>query len=79
MAKEDGGSAFPAVIKSYVDLADPSKIREDYYSGMTLRDWFAGMALNANLSCEAYKCDSQASAAKDAYEFADAMLKARKE
>jgi len=41
-------------------------------AGMTLRDWFAGMALLARLSR-----GQSISAAEEAYEFADAMLAER--
>jgi hypothetical protein len=48
--------------------------------GMTLRDWFAGMALQGQYaSCRpGYDFATQADAAKQAYSIADAMLAARK-
>lgn len=53
--------------------------------GMTLRDWFAGQALagiaaNAAFSVKTKRFgDPKTICAKAAYEFADAMLAARKE
>lgn len=43
-----------------------------FYYGMTLRDYFAAMAMQ-----ELVRDGTPASAAKDAYEYADAMLKSR--
>jgi len=46
----------------------------DGYNGMDLRDWFAGLALPVIMpDNRAYPMD----AAKAAYQFADAMMKAR--
>lgn len=67
----DGGPAFPvpagaAGLNGDWHYADP---------GMTLRDWFAGMALQgmtANHDCQVNP------AAEKAYRYADAMLAARK-
>ena len=58
---DDGGPAFP----SHPDSA---------YAGMTLRDWFAGMALQGLLTNN-YARFSGASA--DAFMLADLMLKER--
>lgn len=61
--KDDGGAAFPS--------AYPRSISE----GMSLRDWFAGMALKALLAeDDEGTIDSCAS---DAYRYADAMLRER--
>lgn len=58
--------------------AYPSFSSEGYtiQEGMTLRDWFAGMALQG-LVMNAYTIDD--GIAKTAYEQADAMMKARGE
>ena len=58
--KDDGGPAFP-------DFR--------WKDGMSLRDWFAGMAITA-----AYGCDDEnkENIAAIAYGIADAMLAARK-
>jgi hypothetical protein len=61
----DGGPAFP---------------RHGYNSndGMTLRDWFAGQALQGLLACgEAHDEHTDSVTAGAAYKMADAMLKAR--
>ena len=61
----DGGPAFPMTGEGY---GDP---RYSQY-GMTLRDWFAGMVLQA--SCQ----DAGPwEAARLAYKYADAMVEAR--
>lgn len=58
---KDGGPAFP------------SETETGYYGGMTLRDWFAGQALAGSPIFG----DGYESAAKRAYEYADAMLAER--
>lgn len=63
---EQGGAAFP------VPATDIPNAPEGEH-GMTLRDWFAGQALAALPLGEMHVGD----AADDAYEIADAMLKAR--
>ncbi len=69
----DGGPAFPR----YAEY-DPSWVRiHDGAEGMTLRDWFAGMALQGFAS-ESGRYDSKG-AAVDAYAWADAMIAAREE
>ncbi len=69
----DGGEAFPL----YLPLGEG-----DIRLGMSLRDWFAGQALNGYLASwetnnapDFYETDH---VAKTAYTYADAMLKARK-
>lgn len=62
MSERDGGPAFPV----------PYGAR---HSGMSLRDWFAGLALQGLLA-EAGTYANFDEPAKDAYEAADAMLKA---
>ena len=69
----DGGPAFP----QHGWTSNPEVLeRMKNQGGMTLRDWFAGQALNGMLSdakgegsCDLY--------AKWSYQYADAMLKAR--
>ena len=60
--KKTGGSAFPRIYK------------EDM-SGMSLRDWFAGMAMQGLMSYD-YDHDNE-DVAKWAYEIADAMIAER--
>lgn len=64
---DDGGPAFPC---------DSTNKQFPTQCGMSLRDWFAGQALNQRkmLLTGAYYA---ADAAREAYEIADAMLKAR--
>lgn len=64
--QDDGGPAFPVVGGTKHD-------------GMTLRDWFAGMALQGVLSnSDAFAKMKDQQVAECAYAAADAMLKVRK-
>ena len=69
--QDDGGSAFPVVGGTK-------------YDGMTLRDWFAGLALQAIISKAPHESvptgvdESDLARARGAYDYADAMLKVRK-
>lgn len=65
MSKDTGGHAFPAMNDNGY-----------WVGGMTLRDYFAARAMQANRTRNSqYKTWNDL--AKDAYEIADAMLKAR--
>lgn len=70
MAKNDGGPAFPCEV-------DTSSLRPA--QGMSLRDWFAGRMLPvlAATKLDSGHYMSPDAAANTAYEYADAMLKAR--
>lgn len=69
---KEGGPAFPSKVEG---LRGESAI---YYSGMTLRDWYAGMAIASWLPtfAESGTCDA-AAVAREAYVLADAMLAER--
>lgn len=70
--KETGGPAFPLPLGN--ENIDPSA------AGMTLRDWFAGKAATAEIESwikEGMRPDYK-EIAESCYEFADAMLQARK-
>ena len=67
MSKRDGGPAFP--------LQDTSCFNVN--EGMSLRDWFAGMALQGYASNPDANCTVPDKLAEWAYADADAMLKAR--
>ena len=77
---ETGGPAFPEIrIKQIGDAAynPPTKI---YKHGMTLRDWFAGQALNGLLSGSMWKEVPDGLCIEEwAYDVADEMLKRRNE
>ena len=55
------------------------KGREKDVMGMTLRDWFAGRAIQSILTSEAGGLAPKADACREAYQYADAMLAARSE
>lgn len=65
----DGGPAFPMA----------SGPCNDFEHGMSLRDWFAGRAMQSMLHSEIGKSGwaTVHGVASDAYKVADAMLKAR--
>lgn len=71
----DGGPAFPSGKSEKTGYENTLP----YYEGMTLRDWFAGQALQGILS---QPLDSDCAfnpglRASSAFEYADAMLTAR--
>ncbi len=58
--------------------AFPTENTSPEYAGMTLRDWFAGQALAGICAREEEDiCGSQQYLAENAYEIADAMMRAR--
>jgi len=63
--------AFPAQMVS----SDGNTTVTDCYSGMSLRDWFAGMALNSMTDFR--HADDLEPMAAHSYQIADAMLEAR--
>ncbi len=67
-APVDGGAAFPSVCLN--DPGHPASV-----PGMSMRDWFAGQALQGLISAKGYH--ERSVAATDAYNLADAMLAAR--
>ena len=77
MKKNDGGPAFP---KQAVKIQRDGKEYSEYVdgaSGMSLRDWFAGMALNHPYAQSDDTYMHGGKAAAWAYELADAMLQER--
>ena len=82
--KNDGGAAFP--VQGFNGIKHPKNDLEWQYSpkhpsqGMSLRDYFAGQALNA-LVVEALRLDHKSwdATAQHAYFIADAMIEARGE
>lgn len=78
----DGGAAFPQMMEEHA--FDEAMGRYDRrlvpHGGMSLRQWYAGQALQGLLASHhaggagrIFDCDAYA---KDAFAFADAMLKA---
>ena len=79
---DDGGPAFPTRGEDFIDGPQGRHPQSAWgmqpKEGMTLRDYFAGKALQGMLA--GYGGDSNATIdeyASDAYRYADAMLKAR--
>jgi hypothetical protein len=73
----DGGPAFPGIETRINGLHEQHRA----YYGMTLRDWFAGMAMQGALATGykegAGRMDWHYMLSTGAYQIADAMLKAR--
>lgn len=75
-ARDDGGPAFPAQPITHLD----GGISITTHQGMSLRDYFAGLAMQGMLSAEDEERGGLCVAgptARRAYAFADAMLAAR--
>ena len=70
---EDGGPAFPCDVQ--VEDNSGSHYEERY--GLTMRDWFAGQALQGQAHRLASTWEHWDILAKDCYDIADAMLAAR--
>jgi hypothetical protein len=72
MTKETGGPAFPV-------FPDTGSGHAAAFRGMTLRDYFAAKAMQADVSRVGYYSPGEHmyQAAKMAYAIADAMLKAK--
>jgi len=73
--REDGGPAFPAVIYSSAqDVAFQQAPPVVYYSGLTMRDYFAAQALEGLIGTEFDDKADFSDVATRAYAYADAML-----
>ena len=75
----DGGPAFPAPMFTRQADGQPMCPQEFGLGGMSLRDWFAGHALNGilmNYTTERFGI-SEKSIADHAYKLADALLVSR--
>lgn len=81
---DDGGAAFPVAMS---EQTSTNQYCAPFQEGMTIRDWFAGQALNgicAGLcsdhreSPEAYSRVDFTAAIKDSFKLADLMIAARK-
>jgi hypothetical protein len=72
MSIKDGGPAFPCEQGHGPD----GTWNQTFDSGMTLRDYFAGKAMQATIN-ECSRRSDYAAFARQAYEVADAMIAAR--
>ena len=78
--RDDGGSAFPHSSQPLDRQGNP--ICENHSEwGMSLRDWFAGMALQGIFASDRLAWDQEdwSMTAAFAYQSADAMIAARKD
>lgn len=71
--EEDGGAAFPS------ERLTTTGKQYQHHAGMTLRDWFAGLAMQGFAADPASHAlfDDMPDMARSAYEAADAMITAR--
>ena len=72
---KDGGSAFPTQHEETIHGKEYSSKHTVYNSGMSLRDWFAGMALQGIMAAPKRISVDCIDIAIDAYKLADAMIK----
>ena len=72
---KDGGPAFPS--KTLTGASTP--LHDIYHPGMSLRDWFAGMALDGviRLQATSFFAIDPVTIAEKCYEIAGIMLKER--
>lgn len=76
--KKDGGPAFPVMTTRW-DNGNTGEINFSHEGGMTLRDYFAGKAMNGMATACGWEGGPFEKIASDAYKIADAMLKAREQ
>lgn len=76
-ATNDGGPAFPVAIMARQADGQPLTGYDFGVGGMSLRDWFAGMALQGYCARPDLEKECQQGFALAAYDQADAMLAAR--
>ena len=75
--KDDGGPAFPVSAAGYYESRGPEAVPVLVpIPGMSLRDWFAGQALNGWMA-NTETIGSAADAAKYCYELAEGLLAER--
>ena len=79
--KIDGGPAYPTPLAQTSETRDVSEVVEAYihHPGMSLRDWFAGMALMGIAANDppSYSDVGISDTAELSYQIADAMLAER--
>ncbi len=74
----NGGPAFPNPGTYYIKNNEPMEIRPPF-NGMSMRNWFAGMALQGLVGSVRAEGLSTSEVVAIAYEYADDMLKRGKE
>lgn len=77
MDKDDGGPFHPLTINRRAE--NGVVVECDVYTGASLRDHFAGLAMNGILSNQSFDDADKEEVAGMSYAIADAMLQARKE
>jgi len=77
MSAQDGGPAFPSGEKTWLGDATGWDKTEPIFKGMSLRDWFAGMALQGIIAGSQGLEMSTQQFAEQAFKLSDAMMKER--
>lgn len=75
MSKQTGGPAFPVPDSEY-QIQDTGMTMRDYFAAKAMQGWIASFPADACHPAVSGICDKLA---KQSYELADAMLKAREE
>jgi hypothetical protein len=73
---KSGGPAFPSTNREW-DVQNYTWVLAETTKGMSLRDYFAAKAMQGFAACGAVWVNGIEGMAKDAYKWADAMLKER--
>lgn len=74
---KDGGPAFPTLTRLLAGeghIGGSNDFDAEVSGGMTLRQWYAGMALQGMMSNPDFSKDTYKDSATQAFEMADAML-----
>ena len=79
MNSKDGGPAFPAWFIDYDECEPTNPPQQGPRKGMSLRDWFASMAMSGFLTRGDTLMRPYTDVSHDAYKMADAMLTAKEE
>lgn len=75
---DTGGPVHPGKVMDVFEMNERGQLELVYSSGITLRDHFAGLAMQAFLTRSSSMTCPDEIIAQDSYNTADAMLEARK-
>ena len=78
MSKRNGGAAFPRPVSVTGDGFSVPSQQVPSQRGMSLRDWFAGLAMQGIMAYEGPRALDAPYSAREAYRRADAMLNERR-
>jgi hypothetical protein len=75
--KRDGGPAFPLTVVMEFDVRTGAPLKNEVYTGMSLRDHFAGQTLAGHFAANIRGFQDMQAVAQHCYLMADAMLAER--